>query len=71
MGAATALKFGKAKVIVADSAFKSFKDLCRQVAKKQAPSWLPSCLVSCLFPCFFMKLRSDVEKKGDYDIGDL
>jgi hypothetical protein len=33
MGAATALKYGKAPIIVADSSFKSFKSLCRQIAK--------------------------------------
>jgi hypothetical protein len=33
MGAATALKYGKAPVIIADSSFKSFKSLCKQIAK--------------------------------------
>ena len=29
MGAATALLYGKAEIIVADSTFKSFKSLCK------------------------------------------
>lgn len=33
MGAATALLYGKAEFIVADSSYKSFKSLCKQVAK--------------------------------------
>jgi pimeloyl-ACP methyl ester carboxylesterase len=33
MGAATALKYGKVPIIVADSSFKSFKSLCKQIAK--------------------------------------
>jgi hypothetical protein len=37
MGATTALRYGKANVIVADSAFKSFKSLCKQFAKANAP----------------------------------
>ena len=32
MGAATALRYGKAKIIVADSSFQSFRSLCKQVA---------------------------------------
>jgi pimeloyl-ACP methyl ester carboxylesterase len=31
MGAATALKFGSAQIIVADSSFRSFRSLCREV----------------------------------------
>jgi hypothetical protein len=61
MGAATALKYGKASIIVADSAFKSFKGICRQVAKKNSPCIIPNCLISCLFPCVFNKMRSDIE----------
>lgn len=61
MGAATALKYGKAPIIVADSSFKSFKSVCKQVAKKHSPCLIPNCLVSCLFPCVFYKIRSDVE----------
>ena len=61
MGAATALKFGKACVIVADSAFKSFRSLCKQVAKRNSPCWIPNCLISCLFPCVFCKIHSDIE----------
>lgn len=33
MGAATSLLYGDAEFIVADSSFKSFKSLCKQVAK--------------------------------------
>lgn len=68
MGAATALKYGKAPLIVADSAFCSFKELCRQVAIKRSPDYVPSCLVSCLLPCFLIKLRKDIKKQADYDI---
>lgn len=60
MGAATALKFGRSTAIVADSSFKSFRSLCKQVAKKNAPKYVPTCLVSCLFPCVFSKLRADI-----------
>ena len=68
MGAATSLKYGKTPIIVADSAFKSFKSVCRQVAKKNSPCIIPNCLISCLFPCVFSKIRSDVEEKGHYDV---
>lgn len=71
MGAATALKFGKAPIIVADSSFKSFKSLCRQIAKENSPKFIPNCLISCLFPCVFCKLRSDIEEQGHYDIEKL
>ena len=68
MGAATALLYGKAKAIVADSAFKSFESLCKQVAKRSLPCFVPECLVSCLFPCVFCKIKSDVEEKANYNI---
>jgi hypothetical protein len=71
MGAATALRYGKTSVIVADSAFKSFKSLCKQVAKRNAPCFMPNCLISCLFPCVYCKIRSDVEEKGEYDVDCL
>jgi hypothetical protein len=60
MGAATALKYGKAPIIVADSAFTSFRSLCMQVAKRNAPNCLPNCVIDCLFPCVFYKLRRDI-----------
>jgi len=68
MGAATALKFGKAPIIVADSAFKSFKSLCKQVAKRNKPLYVPNCLIECLFPCVFCKLRGEIQEKAFYDI---
>lgn len=71
MGAATALKFGNAPIIIADSSFKSFKSLCKQIAKEHSPKFVPGCMVSCLFPCVFYKLRSDIQEKGDYDIEQL
>lgn len=33
MGAATALLYGKADFIVADSSYKTFRSLCKQIAK--------------------------------------
>lgn len=71
MGAATALKYGSAPIIVADSSFTSFKSLCKSVAKDNAPKMLPNCFISCLFPCVFCKLRSDIQEKGEYDVEDL
>ena len=71
MGAATALKYGQAPIIVADSAFVSFKELCRQVAVRRSPNYVPSCLISCLLPCFLSKLRKDILKQADYDIDTL
>ena len=71
MGAATALKYGKAPIIVADSSFTDFKSLCKEVAIRQTPSYIPRCLISCLFPCFFEKLRRDVKQTGNYDIESL
>ena len=68
MGAATALKFGKAPIIVADSSFKSFKSLCKSLAIDHSPKYIPNCLISCFFPCLFCKLRSDVKQVGDYDV---
>ena len=61
MGAATALKYGKSKIIVADSCFQSFKSVCKQIAKKNSPNYVPNCLISCVFPCVFAKLRSDIQ----------
>jgi hypothetical protein len=61
MGAATALKYGKGAVIVADSSFTDFRSLCKEVAVRHAPSYVPKCLINCLFPCFFTKLRQDVK----------
>jgi len=71
MGASTALLHGKCPIIVADSSFRSLKTLCKQIAKKGAPTWVPNCLIECLFPCFFYKLRKDVEEKADYDMNDV
>lgn len=64
MGAATALKYGKAPIIVADSSFTDFRSLCKDVAMRYAPSYIPSCLINCIFPCFFAKLRQDVKESG-------
>ena len=71
MGAASALKYGKAEVIVADSSFKCLKSLCKQVAKQHSPGYVPNCLITCLFPCVFFKLKKDVKKKANYDVTDL
>ena len=71
MGAATALRYGKAKIIVADSSFQSFRSLCKQVAEKNSPKYIPNCVISCIFPCVFFKLRNDVMKMGDYDVESL
>lgn len=61
MGAATALKYGKAHIIVADSSFTSFQSLCEQVVKKNSPECLPNFVIDCIFPCVFSKLRNDVK----------
>ena len=71
MGAATALLYGKASMIIADSSFKSFKSLCKQVAKEHSPTVVPNCMVTCFFPCFFRKLKKDVDKKANYDVEAL
>jgi hypothetical protein len=68
MGAATALKYGKAPIIVADSSFHSFRSLCKEKVLQNSPEYLPNCFVDCLFPCVFYKLRCDIEEKGGYDI---
>lgn len=68
MGAATALLYGKAEFIVADSSFKSFKSLCKQVAKEHSPKIVPNCMITCFFPCVFSKLKKDVDKKANYDV---
>ena len=41
MGAASALKYGKVDVIVADSSFRSMKKLCKEFAKRNKPEILP------------------------------
>jgi hypothetical protein len=71
MGAATALKYGKVPIIIADSSFQSFRSLCKQVATRHAPKYIPNCLISCVFPCVFYKLKTDVKESGDYDIDSL
>lgn len=71
MGAATALKFGKSPIIVADSSFHSFRSLCKQKAQQNAPKMLPNCFVSCVFPCIYQKLRLDVKERAKYDIQEL
>lgn len=71
MGAATALLYGKAEFIVADSSFKSFKSLCKQVAKEYSPKIVPNCMITCFFPCVFSKLKKDVDRKAKYDVDDL
>ena len=58
-------------MIVADSAFSSFKTLCKDVMKQYSPKLIPNCLISCLFPCFFTKLKTDVKRKANYDVEDL
>jgi 3-isopropylmalate dehydratase small subunit len=68
MGAASALKYGKAEVIVADSSFKCLKSLCKQVAKNHSPIFVPNCMINCLFPCVFFKLKKDVMKKANYNV---
>ena len=47
MGAATALLYGQSEFIVADSSYKSFKSLCKQVAKEYSPTPVPNFMVSC------------------------
>lgn len=71
MGAATALLYGQSEFIVADSSYKSFKSLCKQVAKEYSPTPVPNFMVSCFFPCVFGKLRKDVNKKAKYDVEEL
>lgn len=71
MGAATCLLYGNSEFIVADSSFKSFKSLCKQVAKEHSPNVVPNFMVSCFFPCVFEKLREDVDKKANYDVEAL
>lgn len=66
MGAATSLLYGQAEFIVADSSYKSFKSLCKQVAKDNTP--VPNFMINCFFPCVFSKLRDDVDKKANYDV---
>ena len=67
MGAVSALKYGKTDIIVADSPFRSMKNLCKELSTSKINP-LPNCIVSCLFPCVFMNLRSDIKKKGNYDL---
>lgn len=71
MGAATALLNGQAEFIVADSSFKSFESLCKQVAKEHSPTVIPNCMVTCIFPCVFTKIRRDVDKKAQYNVKNL
>lgn len=71
MGAATALLYGKASMIIADSSFKSFKSLCKQVAKEHSPAVIPNCMITCFFPCVFTKLKKDVDRRAKYDVDDL
>lgn len=71
MGAATALLYGQTQFIVADSSYKSFKSLCKQVAKEHSPSVVPNFMINCFFPCVFSKLKKDVGKKAEYDVEDL
>jgi hypothetical protein len=61
MGAASALRYGKAEIIIADSSFKCFKSLCKQVAKSSSPFYVPNCLINCFFPCVFYKLKNEVK----------
>jgi hypothetical protein len=67
MGAASALLYGKADAIVADSPFRNFRKLCKEISTSKINP-LPNALVSCLFPCVFMKLKHDVKKISHYDL---
>lgn len=71
MGAATSLLYGDVDFIVADSSFKSFKSLCKQVAKEHSPTVVPNFMINCFFPCVFTKLRNDIDKKAQYDVDSL
>ena len=71
MGASTAILSKCGDMIVADSAYASFKKLCKDVAKEYSPKIIPNCLISCFFPCFFSKLKTDIEKRARYNINDL
>lgn len=71
MGAASALKYGKVDIIVADSSFRSMKKLCKEYATKNKPNIIPNCMIGCLFPCVFHKLKSDIKEKADFDLDDL
>jgi hypothetical protein len=71
MGAATALKFGRAPIIVADSSFSSFRDLCKDLAKQHLPFLIPDLLINCLFPCVYCRLRSDIMEREHFNIDDL
>lgn len=71
MGAATSLLYGESDFIVADSSFKTFKSLCKQVVKQHTPVVVPNLLINCIFPCVFGKLRDDVDKKANYDVKNL
>ena len=56
---------------MADSTFKCFKSLCKQVAKQYSPRIIPNCMVNCVFPCLFEKLKSDIHNKAEYDVDEL
>lgn len=71
MGAATSLLYGQAEFIVADSSYKCFKSLCKQVAKEHSPAVVPNFMINCFFPCVFTKLKNDVDKRANYNVEDL
>ena len=71
MGASSALKYGKADIIVADSPFRNMKKLCKEVVQNSKSNPLPNCIVGCLFPCVFLKLRADVKARAQYDLESL
>lgn len=71
MGASTAILAGSAEIIVADSAFLSFRSLCKEVAKEYSPKRVPNCLIDCIFPCVFTKLSRDVKREAQYDVNSL
>ena len=55
-------------MIIADSSYKSFKSLCKQVAKEHSPQVVPNCMITCFFPCVFTKLKKDVNNRANYDV---
>lgn len=71
MGAVSALRYGRASIIIADSPFVSLEQICKETAHAKKPNYVPGCMVACCFPLMFRKLRTDVKKRADFDMKEL
>lgn len=74
LGAVTALKyasFKKIKLIVADSPFRSLKEVGNDLIHQyttEVSNYIPKCLINCIYPCMYTKFKHNIKEEGKYNL---